>query len=291
MNNNTAYLNGNFLPMEEIHISPDDRGFLFADGIYEVVRWYPGFFYDFESHMERLKKGLGKIQIAWKEADSFPAVAQKLIENNNLTGSDALLYLQVTRGIAPRSHSFPSTATAPTVFASVKSFTPETSEKESGIGVLSGEDIRWKKCDIKSVALLPNVLSYQSALEVGFSEFVFIRDGFFTECSHSNIFFVAADTIYTHPESDYILSGITRKNVIRIAQNTGIKVIEEPMHESRTKEITEIFITNTSWEITPVVRLGKSLIGDGKPGPLTRILREKFRAEICMMRGNKGKNI
>jgi len=99
MNINIAYLNDSFLPMEEIHISPDDRGFLFADGIYEVVRWYPGFFYDLESHMERLKKGLKKILITWKDADSFPAIAQKLIENNNLTESNALIYLQVTRGL------------------------------------------------------------------------------------------------------------------------------------------------------------------------------------------------
>lgn len=291
MNINIAYLNGSFLPMEEIHISPDDRGFLFADGVYEVVRWYPGFFYDLEGHMERLKRGLEKILITWKDADSFPAIAQKLIENNNLSESNALIYLQVTRGVAPRRHSFPSPAIPPTVFASAKSFTPESFDNESGIGVLPGEDIRWKKCNIKSIALLPNVLSYQSALEAGFSEFVFIRDDFFTECSHSNIFFVIADTLYTHPESDYILSGITRKNVIRIAQKTGINVIEEPIHKSRAEEITEIFITNTSGEITPVVRLGKNPIGNGKPGPLTRILRERFRSEICMMKGSNGKKM
>lgn len=289
MNNNTAYLNGKYLYLNEIHISPNDRGFLFADGIYEVIRWYPHFFYDMEGHIKRLKRGLGEISITWPAVDSFPSIARNLVECNKLSDSDVLIYLQITRGSAPRLHSFPSPAAEPTVYAFARSFVPESSGNETGIGVMPGDDIRWKRCDIKSVALLPNVLSYQSAIDNGFSEFVFIRDGVFTECSHSNIFFVIKGILYTHPVSNYILSGITRKNIIRIAEKAGIRVIEEPVHESRIKELREVFITNTSFEITPVTKLGNNLIGDGIPGPVTRTLKEKFSEEICTLRGTQAK--
>ncbi len=282
-----AFFNGNFIPREEIRISPDDRGFLFAEGIYEVVRWYEGFFFDMESHMERLGRSLGEVRISWPGKDTFPDIASELIRKNNLDRSSALVYLQVTRGAARRTHAFPSPPSEPTVYAFARDFVPENEGKESGIGVMLKEDIRWGRCDIKSVALLPNTLCFQDALDRGFFECAFVRNGNITECSHSNIFFVINGVLYTHPESDYVLSGVTRKNIIRIARLAGIPVKEQAVGEKMLPGVSEVFISNTSGEVTPVIKLGDQVVGNGKPGPVTRIIRERFYDNICSLKHSK----
>jgi D-alanine transaminase len=281
----TAYFNGEFLPKEEVKISPDDRGFLFADGIYEVVRWYEGFFYDMPGHMARLKRSMKEIRLQWTESDSFPAVASELITRNNLQNIPSLVYLQVTRGSAKRSHAFPVPEVHPTVYAFARGFHPEKEVIEAGINVILRQETRWSRCDIKSVSLLPNILSFQEARDLDCHECIFIRDGMITECAHSNVFFVIRGVIYTHPESDNILSGITRKNIIRIAREIGIRVIEKPVAGKKLNEISEAFITNTSFEIAPVLSINKSITGDGHPGPLTRAIRKKFDEEIRLLRG------
>lgn len=277
---NTAYFNGKFLPKDEIKINPDDRGFLFADGVYEVVRWYKGFFYDMTSHITRLKRSLRELRINWPDAGTFQSIAFDLIKQNKLEESDAMVYLQVTRGVAKRNHSFPSPETTPTIYAYVWGLKPDLLSKENGIKVMLKEEIRWSRCDIKSIALLPNTLSFQEAHENGMKECVFIRNGLVTEGSHSNIFFVYDGTIYTHPESNHILSGITRKNIVRIASESGIRVKEEAMQENRIRSCSEAFIANTSSEVTPVIEIGGITLGDGVPGPVTKLMREKFDAEI-----------
>lgn len=223
----TVYFNGKFLPKNEICISPDDRGFLFADGIYEVVRWYEGFFFDMAGHTTRLKRSLRELRINWSDSDSFSSFAAELIKRNNLDNQPAMVYLQVTRGASRRSHSFPSPEVTPTVYAYAWGFAPEKNLQESGIKVMLKEDIRWGRCDIKSIALLPNTISFQEACENGLKECIFVRNGIITEGSHSNIFFVIDGTLYTHPESNHVLSGITRKNILRIANEAGIRIREE----------------------------------------------------------------
>jgi D-alanine transaminase len=280
-----AYFNGHFLPAEEIHISPDDRGFLFADGIYEVVRWYEGFFYDMEGHMARLKRSLSAIRIEWPDADKFPSIALELININSLNHNPSLVYLQVTRGVAKRAHAFPSPPVAPTVYAFARRFKPEKELIVSGINTIMHKDQRWSRCDIKSVSLLPNILSYQEAREQGCYECIFSKDGIITECAHSNVFFVISGTLITHPESEHILSGITRKNIISLAREVGIPVSETPLEESRLRDITEAFITNTSFEIAPVISINNLTVGNGNPGPVTRKLRERFDASINALKG------
>lgn len=280
-----AYFNGNFLPKDQIHISPDDRGFLFADGIYEVIRWYEGFFFDMEGHMLRMKRSMREISVSWSEVDSFPSVAHDLIVRNNLQDTPSLVYIEVTRGAAPRSHAFPSPAVNPTVYSFARSLRPDKEKITAGIGAILRKETRWSRCDIKSVSLLPNILSFQEAWDVGCFECIFVRDGLITECAHSNAFFVIDGVLYTHPESENILSGITRKNILRLAHNAGIQVSLTAVPENRLKEISEAFITNTSFEIAPVVSIDKKKVGDGKPGPVTKLLREKFDAEICALKG------
>jgi len=281
----TAYFNGKLLPKDDIKISPDDRGFLFADGIYEVVRWYEGFFYDINSHTTRLKRSLRELRINWPDADRFSSIANDLIKLNKLETQPAMVYLQVTRGAARRSHSFPIPEVTPTSYAYAWGFVPDSQLKETGIKVMLKEDIRWSRCDIKSVALLPNTLSFQEASENGLKECIFVRNGFITEGSHSNIFFVIEGTLFTHPESNNVLSGITRKNILRIAQESGIKIREEAVQENRIRFIREAFISNTSAEVIPVTELGGNTIGEGVPGPVTRIIRDKFDAEIRALKG------
>jgi D-alanine transaminase len=275
-----SYLNGKFLPKDEIMISPDDRGFLFADGIYEVVRWYAGSFYDMEGHVARMKRSLREVRIIWPGEDSFPDTALELINRNHLTDSSALIYLQVTRGAAPRAHYFPDPPVPPTVYAFARKFKANQSIAEKGVGIMLKNDIRWARCDIKSVALLPNTLSFQEAKEKGYHECVFVKNGFITEGSHSNIFFVRNGFLYTHPESENILSGITRKNIIRIARESGINVIEEAVKEDDIASIEEAFVTNTTEEATPVVSINGMKVGNGRPGTVTGMIRNRLFAEI-----------
>jgi D-alanine transaminase len=196
-----------------------------------------------------------------------------------------MIYLQVTRGVAKRTHNFPVPEVPPTIYANAWGFVPDTQSKESGIKVMLKEDIRWSRCDIKSIALLANTISFQEAYENGLKECIFVRNGLITEGSHSNIFFVIDGTLYTHPESNHVLSGVTRKNILRIAQESGIRIREEAVQENRIRFIKEAFISNTSAEVTPVIDLGGNTIGEGIPGPVTILLREKFDAEIRALKG------
>jgi D-alanine transaminase len=281
----TVYFNGKFIPKEEVKISPDDRGFLFGDGVYEVIRWYEGFFYDMNSHVSRLGRSLREIRINWDDRGLFPSVAGELLKINKLENQPAMVYLQVTRGEARRSHSFPSPEVTPTVYAYAWGFVPDTASKEKGIKVMMKEDIRWSRCDIKSIALLANTISFQEAHENGLKECIFVRNGLITEGSRSNIFFVIDGTLFTHPESNHILSGVTRKNVLRIAEEAGIKIREEAVAENRIRLIQEAFITNTSAEVTPVTEIGGNTLGDGIPGKVTRLIQGKFDAETVSSKG------
>jgi len=282
---NIAYYNGKFLSKERVKISPDDRGFLFAYGIYEVARWYEGFFFDMESHLARMKRSLKEIRISWPEADSFPSIARELIKRNKLQDKPSLVYLQVTRGTAKRVHAFPSPPVEPTVYAYAWSFNPAKEKISKGINTIIRTDPRWNRCDIKSISLLPNILCFQEAVETGSMECIFVKDGMMTECSHSNVFFVIDGKIFTHPECESILSGVTRKNFIRIAHEAGISLFEIPVSANRLNEVSEAFVTNTSFEIAPVVSIDGKPVGSGVPGPVTKLLRERYDKEISTLRG------
>ena len=280
-----SYLNGKYIPGDEINISADDRGFLFADGIYEAIRWYGNFFYDMDSHMARLKRSLGEIRLSWPETGTFPEIAARLIKLNSLEDSPAIVYLQVTRGVARRFHAFPSPPVSPTVYAYARSFRPDTNLINNGIRTILRKDIRWMRCDIKTVALLPNVLSFQEARENDCHECIFSRDGIITECCHSNVFFVLDGVLRTHPESELILSGVTRKNVLRIAREAGIPVIEEAVREDQLSRVSEAFVTNTSFEIGPIISINGLKVGEGIPGPVNRLIRGRFDAGIKALKG------
>ena len=273
-----AYLCGNYLPRKQVAISPDDRGFLFADGLYEVMRSYDGRIFRALDHISRLNFGALELRFNQTDFAHLIEVAEKLIRDNDLTRGDALIYIQVTRGAAPRQHRFPPGDTPLTVYASARAFVSKFDEQQNGINVIFVPDLRWARTNIKTVGLLPNVLAHQEALERHASEAVFIRDGFLMEGTHSNIFAVKSGEVITPPLSNHILNGITRRAVLELCNELSIPAAEGPISESEASQADELFITGTTVEITPVVSLDGQPIGSGAPGAVTRRLHDAFHA-------------
>ncbi len=277
---NTVYLNGQFIPADKATISPDDRGFLFGDSVYEVTRWYGGYFLDLPGHAARLRRSLNETRIEWDEADRIEEISEELINRNNLGGDCAIVYFQVTRGSAPRSHAFPNPPVKPTVYGFARRHSIDTLACERGVGLMLVPDPRWNRCDIKTTALIANILPYQEAHDKGYAEVCFVRNGVVTEGAHSNIFFVRDGTLYTHPETNDILAGITRKIVISLAAENKIPLVSEAVASDMIPYMQEAFICNTTGEIVPVLKISEQVIGEGTPGPVTRLVYRLFRGWV-----------
>jgi D-alanine transaminase len=274
-----VFLNGRYVDHGAAAVSIDDRGFLFADGIYEVIRLYDGRPFLVEQHMRRLRAGLAALRIAEPDVD-LESIAARLIEANGITG-DGTIYIQITRGVAPRKHAFPPADVRPTVFVVAKPFTDYADEYfRDGVPAVTVPDTRWSRCDIKSVALLPNVLANQHAHEADAFEALFVRDGIVLEGSHSNLFAVLDGTLITYPSSNYILTGITRNLVLEIATELRIEVAEAPLTWERLFHTSELFLSGTTTEIMPVTRVDGRAIGNGRPGNVTEQLQRAFRARV-----------
>lgn len=273
--NSIVFLNGNFVEKAEAKISPDDRGFHFADGVYEVTKYYGGKPFRLADHLVRLENSLREVRIDYPEFDQLSAVFDELLRKNDLLRGHAAVYLQISRGTHQRVHHFPPGLT-PTVYAFAYPFPSFTQSLEKGIRVITAEDIRWLRCDIKSVSLLPNSMLYSQAVELGAGECVLIRNGKVTEATHSSVIGVKNGTLRTHPLSNLILPGITRKVILEIAQKEGIPVQEEAIAEKELSEIDELIICGTGSEVMPAVQVNDLPVGNGKPGPVTRFLQDKF---------------
>ena len=271
-----VYFNGEFLPKAQLSISPDDRGFLFADGAYEVIRCYRGKLFQAIAHIKRLERSIGELRIDLPDVMELFEVAQKLIEDNQLTSGQAIIYLQITRGVAPRTHRFPPEETPATVYAYAAPFKPHQNELDNGTKIILVSDTRWSRCDIKSISLLPNILAHQQAIDEGATEAVFVRDGVITEGAHTNFCGIFNGELVTAPISNYILAGITREIVLDLCRKLSIPVREFPIFESDLKKADELMLVGTTVEITPVVQVNDCQVGDGKPGPLTRKLQKAF---------------
>ena len=294
-----TYLNGSYVPQEQAMISPFDRGFLFSDGVYDVVRYYPprGFFQK-EAHLRRLQYGLEQLRIsarggvpAGRQGSAFGRekvdiaqidhVIEELMIRNEHTGAQAIAYVQVTRGSnIPRQHFFPPPSTLPTVFITTNPFKPHTEEMEKGVRVLLEDDIRWSRCDIKTIALIPNVLSRQRAVEAGACETIWSRDGLITEGTHTNFCAVMDGTLITPPRSSVILTGITRQVVLDLCKTSGIPVREAQIEKADIPSLAECMIIGTTTEVTPVVRINDATIADGRPGALTRKIQRELYNNI-----------
>ena len=271
-----VYFNGKYIQKEEVCISPDDRGFLFGDGVYEVISSYTGKLFRAEEHFKRLARSLRETRISFPDLDKLEGITCNLIKENNLENSDALIYIQITRGAAIRKHSFPGKETRPTVYVCILEFKKPQEKMENGVKIILLPEIRWERCDIKSIALLPNVLANQQAYEKNAEDAVFIRDGFITEGSHNSFFAVFHGELHTHPKSNTILPGITRDAVIELCGKLNIPVKEIPIPVKDLNKADECLLSGTGCEILPVVQVDDWKVGDGRPGPLAKKLLNAF---------------
>jgi D-alanine transaminase len=274
-----VYLNGSYLPKERAHLSPDDRGFLFGDGIYDVARAYTGRFYALDAHLARLARGLAAVRITGLDAQTLAPVFDALLEKNGLAGRDAIVYLQVTRGAAVRAHPFPNPPVPPTVYATAMPYA-QKADPAAGVPVITVPDQRWARCDIKAVTLLPNCLALQRAVEAGCTEAVLVRDGVALEGTYTSFFGVLDGEVRTAPANNYILPSITRAAILDLCRANGIACRESPIMLEDLSRATELFLAGTTFEVMPIVSVDGRVVGPGRPGPVVTRLRELFRRHV-----------
>ncbi len=272
----TVYLNGRFIPLEQATVSVLDRGFNFADGIYEIIPVFSGRLFRLPEHLERLENSLSGISLSLEyDGRKWRSVLDELLNLNQVSG-DSTVYIQVTRGAAERNHFYQSGYT-PTVFAMCKPLSGL--DVSMGISAILHEDIRWEYCHIKSVALLPNVLLKQYARDKdGSHEAILSRDGYVTEGAASNVFIVLDNTVRTPPKSNRLLPGITRDLVVELIRTTGDPCLEVPVAQKELLQADEIWITSSTLGVAPVVRLDGAPVGGGKPGPVWRDTNDRYQA-------------
>ena len=276
-----AYVNGRFLPHRYASVHIEDRGYQFADGVYEVVPVVRGTLVDEEPHLDRLERSLRELRIAMPMGRSAMRLlgAEVMRRNRLLHG---FLYMQVTRGVAPRDHRFPKAA-KPALVMTTRQVRPQSQAVlDEGVGVITVPDIRWERCDIKSVSLLPNVLAKQSAVEAGaYEAWMLDREGRVTEGSSTNAWIVTADnTLVTRNANHAILKGITRMTLLQVAQAEGIGLEERPFTLDEAKAAKEAFLTSSTNFVMPVTRIDEQPVGNGHPGILTMRLREAYMSHI-----------
>ncbi|WP_028007802.1 D-amino acid aminotransferase [Solimonas flava] len=284
---NTVYLDGQFVDAAEARISPLDRGFLFADGVYEVVPVFNGVPFRIEEHLQRLERSMRELQIDNPHPrEQWRALCGEIVSRNG--GGNVSIYVQVTRGTAAkRDHVFPVPAVPPTVFmsASPLSLSPlHNPDSAVGAKALTREDNRWDRCDIKSVALLPNILFRQMAQVVGAAEVILTRNGCVTEGSSTNVFVVKNGRIATPPISNRILAGVTRNLTVEICRQHGLPIEEREVTKAELEAADELWITSSTKDVLPIVALEGRAVGGGRPGPVWKELAGYFLAykrKIC----------
>ena len=273
----TAYLNGKYLPIEECKVSALDRGFIFGDAIYELIPVYNGKPFYLDAHLKRLERSLGQIEIkSPHDMAGWTDIVNQLSEKSGL--KDLYVYIQVTRGVAPRDHAFPVN-TPPTVFAMIGSWPSTPAEiYEQGLSAVTVNDMRWDRCDIKVTSLLANVLKKQKAVEGNAHEAIILRDGYVLEGSASNVFVVKDNQVYSAPKNNLILPGITRDVVVDLLNENKIPLIEEAPTVEILRSADEIWITSSTKECLPVTTLDGGPVGNGQPGELWGKVFEYFQA-------------
>ena len=261
------YLNGQFMPIEDARIPVLDRGFIFGDGVYEVIPVYSRHAFRLEEHLKRLQSSLDAIRLTNPySAAEWSRVLRRLIELNQ--PDDQSVYLQVTRGVAKRDHAFPK-GVPPTVFAMSNPMAmPPREQVENGVGAVTAVDNRWLRCDIKAIALLPNVLLRQLAADAGCVETVMLRDGFLTEGAASNIFLVKSGIVLTPPKTHLILPGITYDVILELAAAARMAYEVREISQSELRNADEVWLTSSTKEVLAISRLDGKAVGSGQPGPV-----------------------
>ena len=272
-----AYVNGRYVPYRDACVHIDDRGYTFADGVYEVVLIANGRLVDESPHIDRLERSLRELRIAAPMSRrALQFILREVIRRNRVR--DGLVYLQMSRGVAPRDHPFPDTPQTQFV-AWAKRLAPQPrSFGEDGVKTITLPDIRWERCDIKSTALLPNVLAKQAAREAGAYEALLVDgEGFITEGSSTNIWIITpAGELVTRATDAGILAGVTRRTVVALAREEGLKFVERRFSVAEAKSAREAFVTSASSLVLPVTQIDEQVVGNGKPGSITTRLRARY---------------
>ena len=276
---NVAFMNGAFVPLAEAKVSIEDRGFQFGDGVYEVIRTYKGHPFALEAHLARLDRSATALDLT--QPYSHAEWTDHILEGiRRAAFSEAKIYIQLSRGVAPRDHAY-STELTPTVVMTVREFHPlDKSVQAAGVEALTTEDIRWGRCDIKSVNLLANVLARQQVKQAQVFEAILVRAGLVTEGAVSTVMVVQGGTVMTAPEGQHILSGVTRAVVLDLARSEGIPIQERCVSQEDLYGADEVFLTGTTVEVLAVVRIDGKIIGDGRPGPITKQLAAGFTKQV-----------
>jgi len=270
-----VYFNDNYIPHEEVKISPFDRAFLFSDGVYEALRTYNGKLFRLDDHLKGLKYSLKEIDLTLNDFDRIGEICSNLSDINSIK-PDYSVYLQISRGVSfPRTHHYEDNL-SPNVFVYVNPIGDNSKKINEGVKVVLEKDLRWLRCDIKSTSLLPAVMANQKAFKSGAYEAVLFRDDFITEGSHTNFFAVKNNKVFTAPPSNYILDGITRKIVLDLCKENKIDFVEDYIKVNDLKNFDEFFITGTITEVTPIIQIDDWMVGDGKPGRITHNIQELF---------------
>ena len=279
-----VYVNGAFVPRAEARVSVEDRGFVFGDGVYEVLRIINGRPFAARFHNERLRRSLEGIRItlAGKDSpESLTDIGRQLLKENGFLEGEATMYMQVTRGATTRAHNFPPPDVPPTVYISVARFTPYSELAKNGASAITHPDLRWGRCDLKTLNLLPNVLASQTAKDRGTFEAMLIRDGVVTEGTKTNFFGVLDGTLRTHPCDNHILPGITRSILSELARELNVDLDETPIRAAEIPLLSELFLSGTTTDVMPVVSLDDKPVGNGKPGEVTRKLQRVLAESLA----------
>jgi D-alanine transaminase len=275
----TVYWNGQLMAEQDVHVSPNDRGLQFGDGVYEVVAAYEGRLYRLDQHLRRLAYSLQAVRIAFDGIDRIRTAIQELIGRNKFEKETFLAYIQVTRGTHKRGHPFPPASVLPNVYVSLSRYERHLKEFNEGAKVILVGDTRWARCDIKTIALLPNVLARQTALEAGAAEALFVRDGMVLEGTHTSWAGIQAGRLVTPALSNYLLPGVTRAALLEFCRALGIPSEERSVPEAELSGFEELMLVGTTAEITPIIAIDGRSAGGGRPGPLTRRLQKALGAE------------
>lgn len=268
---NIAVINGKFMPLANAKVSVEDRGFLFGDGIYELIRSHEGQLFRLDEHLRRMERSAQAIRLDLRHSrEDWKRLIAKAVERSRIR--EAKIYIEVTRGAAPRGHAFPKGVASTTVIT-VRPFEPfPERSRRRGVRVITAPDLRWGRCDIKSLNLLPNILAKQQAVESGAFEAIFIRSGQVTEGTSSNVFAVFGDAIVTSPTGPTVLSGVTREMVLELARSQGLKAEERAITSTDLLQADEVFLTGTTVEVLAVIQVDQTKIGTEKPGRITQQL-------------------
>jgi len=283
LSKNLVYLNGQWVPQDEAKVSAFDRGFIFGDGVYEVIPVYGKRPFRLARHLERLKRSCDAIHLKNPCGDAdWKGIIEKLVGQDD--AQDQMVYLQITRGVAPRDHAFPEN-TEPTCFAYGKPLHfPDAGTFAKGVDAITTPDIRWLRCDIKAIALLANVILRQSAIENGAAEAILLRGDEMTEGAASNIFIVKGDCIITPPKGELILPGITRDLVVELAHENNVCIEERSISAEELNTADEVWMTSSTKEILPIVNINKSPVGSGKPGKMHKQMLSIYQDYIDRFR-------